>query len=108
MNARVAQEDRRIPMPNMIYVADGPSDVPVFSLLMTNGAETWASTRTNTTIRVLSNSKTKEGSIAWLKPTSPRERQRISGSRQPSARLPTRSATCGRQDFPRLRPRPDT
>jgi hypothetical protein len=37
VNARVAEEDRRIPMLNMIYIADGPSDVPVFSLLMKNG-----------------------------------------------------------------------
>jgi hypothetical protein len=37
VNARVPEEDRRIPMKNMIYVADGPSDVPVYSLLMKNG-----------------------------------------------------------------------
>lgn len=37
VNARVAEEDRRIPFQNMIYIADGPSDVPVFSLVMKNG-----------------------------------------------------------------------
>lgn len=37
VNARVPEEDRRIPMKNMIYIADGPSDVPVYSLLMKNG-----------------------------------------------------------------------
>jgi len=37
VNARVADEDRRIPMQNMIYIADGPSDVPVFSVLMKSG-----------------------------------------------------------------------
>jgi hypothetical protein len=37
VNARVPEEERRIPMKNMIYIADGPSDVPVYSLLMKNG-----------------------------------------------------------------------
>lgn len=33
VNARVDEGDRRIPIRNMIYIADGPSDVPVFSVL---------------------------------------------------------------------------
>ncbi len=33
VNAAIALEDRRIPFQNMIYIADGPSDVPVFSVL---------------------------------------------------------------------------
>ncbi len=33
VNAKMAPEDRRIPIKNMIYVADGPSDVPVFSVI---------------------------------------------------------------------------
>lgn len=33
VNAKVPQEARRIPFENMIYIADGPSDIPVFSLL---------------------------------------------------------------------------
>ena len=37
VNARVAQEDRRVPIRNMIYVADGPSDVPVFSVVQQYG-----------------------------------------------------------------------
>lgn len=37
VNALVAEEDRRIPIPNMLYVADGPSDVPVFSVINKHG-----------------------------------------------------------------------
>jgi hypothetical protein len=42
VNARVAPEDRRVPMHNMIYVADGPSDVPVFSVVRKNGGRAYA------------------------------------------------------------------
>jgi hypothetical protein len=42
VNATIANEDRRIPFENMIYIADGPSDVPVFSLLNRNGGKTYA------------------------------------------------------------------
>jgi hypothetical protein len=37
VNSKVAAEDRRIPFQNMIYIADGPSDVPSFSLVKGNG-----------------------------------------------------------------------
>jgi hypothetical protein len=42
VNAKIAQSDRRIPFQNMIYVADGPSDVPVFSIVDQNGGRTYA------------------------------------------------------------------
>ena len=42
VNARMRQEDRRIPFENMIYVADGPSDVPVFSVVKKHGGKTFA------------------------------------------------------------------
>ncbi|MGF1531830.1 MAG: HAD family hydrolase [Puniceicoccaceae bacterium] len=42
VNARVAPEDRRIPLENMIYVADGPSDVPVFSVVKSGGGLAFA------------------------------------------------------------------
>ena len=42
VNAVVLTEDRRVPFENMIYVADGPSDVPVFSLLRKNGGKAFA------------------------------------------------------------------
>lgn len=42
VNAKVAAEDRRVPFANMIYVADGPSDIPVFSILNKNGGRTYA------------------------------------------------------------------
>jgi hypothetical protein len=42
VNAKIAQEDRRVPFQNMVYVADGPSDVPVFSIVESNGGRTYA------------------------------------------------------------------
>jgi hypothetical protein len=42
VNTPIAQEDRRVPFENMIYVADGPSDVPVFSILNQYGGKTLA------------------------------------------------------------------
>ncbi|MGW4528974.1 HAD family hydrolase [Amycolatopsis sp. NPDC004378] len=40
VNSRMADEDRRIPIPNMIYIADGPSDVPCFSVVGKHGGMT--------------------------------------------------------------------
>ncbi|HSM45566.1 MAG TPA: HAD family hydrolase [Acidimicrobiia bacterium] len=42
VNAKIAREDRRVPFQNMIYIADGPSDVPVFSIVEENGGRTYA------------------------------------------------------------------
>ncbi len=42
VNSYMEPEDRRVPFQNMIYIADGPSDVPVFSLLNQNGGKTFA------------------------------------------------------------------
>lgn len=42
VNSKIEYKDRRVPFENMIYVADGPSDVPVFSLLKNNGGKTYA------------------------------------------------------------------
>jgi hypothetical protein len=42
VNAMVAPEDRRIPIQNMIYIADGPSDVPSFSVVKKGGGKTYA------------------------------------------------------------------
>lgn len=40
VNAYMPQEDRRVPLRNMIYIADGASDVPVFSILNANKGAT--------------------------------------------------------------------
>jgi hypothetical protein len=40
VNARMTESQRRVPLRNMIYVADGPSDVPVFSILNQHGGKT--------------------------------------------------------------------
>jgi len=42
VNAKVKPEDRRVPIQNMIYIADGPSDIPVFSVVKKNGGKTYA------------------------------------------------------------------
>jgi hypothetical protein len=42
VNARVRPEDRRVPFQNMIYVADGPSDIPSFSVTKGNGGRAYA------------------------------------------------------------------
>lgn len=41
VNATMQPEDRRIPFENIIYIADGPSDVPVFSVVKRNGGKTF-------------------------------------------------------------------
>ncbi len=40
VNARMSEDQRRVPIKNMVYVADGPSDVPVFSILNHAGGRT--------------------------------------------------------------------
>jgi hypothetical protein len=42
VNSKVAPEDRRVPIRNMIYIADGPSDVPVFSVVRKHGGRAYA------------------------------------------------------------------
>ena len=42
VNAKLPQEDRRIPFQNMIYIADGPSDVPSFSVIRKFGGKAFA------------------------------------------------------------------
>lgn len=42
VNSQILFEHRRVPFQNMIYIADGPSDVPVFSLLNQYGGRTYA------------------------------------------------------------------
>ncbi len=37
VNSRVDEGERRVPIRNMIYIADGPSDVPVFSIVQKFG-----------------------------------------------------------------------
>lgn len=36
------EKNRRIPFSNMIYIADGPSDVPAFSIVKQRGGRTFA------------------------------------------------------------------
>ena len=42
VNSKIPDEDRRVPIQNMIYIADGPSDIPVFSIVNQFGGRTFA------------------------------------------------------------------
>ncbi len=42
VNSSMPEENRRIPFYNMMYIADGPSDVPAFSILNAHGGATFA------------------------------------------------------------------
>jgi hypothetical protein len=42
VNTSIPHEDRRIPIEQMVYVADGPSDVPVFAIVKQMGGRTYA------------------------------------------------------------------
>jgi hypothetical protein len=41
VNARIEPGDRRIPFQNMIYIADGPSDIPCFSVVKERGGKAY-------------------------------------------------------------------
>jgi hypothetical protein len=42
VNQAMSEQDRRVPFKNMIYIADGPSDVPAFSVVKKNNGKTFA------------------------------------------------------------------
>ncbi len=42
VNTTIPEHKRRVRFENMIYIADGPSDIPAFSLLKKNGGATFA------------------------------------------------------------------
>ena len=42
VNTKIAYEQRRVNFKNMIYIADGPSDVPAFSVVKSKGGATFA------------------------------------------------------------------
>ena len=41
VNSNIRPEDRRIPLENMIYIADGPSDIPSFSVVKKYGGKAY-------------------------------------------------------------------
>ena len=42
VNSAISHDDRRVPFDQMIYIADGPSDVPVFAVVKRMGGKTYA------------------------------------------------------------------
>jgi len=80
VHAKVSPENRRIPFGNMIYIADGPSDVPAFSIVNSGGGFTYAiypagdrtalrqvdSLRRDGRIQMFGEADYREGSQTWL------------------------------------------
>jgi len=42
VNSKMLGENRRVPFAHMVYIADGPSDVPAFSIMNQGGGHTYA------------------------------------------------------------------
>jgi hypothetical protein len=42
VNSKIPKDLRRVQFENMIYIADGPSDIPAFSVVKQNGGATFA------------------------------------------------------------------
>ena len=42
VNSKIPEVNRRVHFENMIYIADGPSDIPAFSVVKKNGGATFA------------------------------------------------------------------
>ena len=42
VNAKIPEQSRRVPFSNMIYIADGPSDIPAFSVVRQYGGRAYA------------------------------------------------------------------
>jgi hypothetical protein len=49
VHARMAREQRRVPFRQMVYIADGPSDVPTFAVLNQRGGRTFGVYQTEPT-----------------------------------------------------------
>lgn len=80
VHAKVLAENRRVPFGNMIYIADGPSDVPAFSIVNSGGGFTYAiypagdrralrqvdALRRDGRIQMFGEANYREGSQTWL------------------------------------------
>ena len=80
VNSTIARGDRRVPFENMLYIADGPSDVPAFSILNYNGGSTFAvypkgdvkafrqveKMRQDSRVQMFGEADYTEGSQSWL------------------------------------------
>jgi hypothetical protein len=106
VNSRVAAEDRRIPFQNMIYIADGPSDVPSFSVVKGNGGNAYGVYNPAKQDEYAQNDRLRQagGSTTTGRPTTRNRAARRSGCGCTSTRSATGSSGTARRRSPRGRP----
>ena len=102
VNSRIVAEDRRIPFQNMIYIADGPSDVPSFSVVKGNGGIAYGvynpAKPEEYTLRTTASERLDE-SIITGRPTIPSRAARLSGSGSRSRAFAIGSSEIARRRF---------
>lgn len=79
VNSNIAAADRRVPIRNMIYIADGPSDVPVFSVVRKGGERRTPCTRQaapRSSSKTTCCSKTAESTRTARRISAPKARRR--------------------------------
>ncbi|WP_221030149.1 HAD family hydrolase [Actomonas aquatica] len=60
VNSNIKPEDRRIPLQNMIYIADGPSDIPSFSVVKRGGGKAYAVYNPDSTLEFEQNDRLRQ------------------------------------------------
>ena len=99
VNSKIPKELRRVQFENMIYIADGPSDIPAFSLVNQNGGATFAiypkgDMTAMKQVRMVA-------SICMQKQIILREQLHICGSPARYRKLPTEFATMKKEKYSR-------
>ena len=107
VNAKIAPEDRRIPFQNMIYIADGPSDIPSFSVVKGHGGKAYGVYNPDRPDEFAQNDRLQHaGSHRPLRPggLSRRQRRPAAGCGCRSRRFATGSSPIARRRSPSALP----